>query len=63
MSPKRRQTEGEGRAFDYATKPDNPESEVIAKDLKEKWCKHCNAVARPTKDGKHRCQCRREPVK
>ena len=24
------------------------------------WCSRCDALARPTKDGKHKCQCRRE---
>lgn len=28
----------------------------------ESWCGFCKAPLRPTRDGKHRCQCRMEPT-
>lgn len=27
------------------------------------WCEYCQAPARPTRDGKHRCQCRMEKAR
>ena len=38
---------------------ETPEEPAPAEKLPKGFCPHCKAPARPPKDGKHKCQCRR----
>ena len=50
----------------YTDDIDEPEVEPVtlppvAKEEPD-WCGYCNAQVRPTRDGRHKCQCRTEKV-